>query len=524
MRQAKGEVIGIVHGTAGEARATAGWARDALVAVGFLLFEAAQFFARPTLTELSPTQDVIVLAGQVATAALVLGLGAVWRRRGAGTSSGRARRDVMRLAIVTTLACVAGQLVIFTAPLAGGLMPAYAGSVLSGVGLAGCSLVWLALFLGVVDRGRACVFVVGALAASHALAFVVRLLGNEGVWLLFGFGCLDASIVVMLACVTAVAGGRREQRGQRAAGKGRGESGAPEVGHAGGLGAPACAPVTSGEGRVGRAYVSPLIGAALYALLFGLITQVHNNTQAPTIATDLTSSLLTVALLVVLLVRVVRGARPLRLETVFLVTVPVIAGVMALAALFQAGASGAADVLAKTFYNLYRAALFVFLLQRPTSDGAPLTLASLACAVLWGFTLVGSGVGFVLLTFAGLSATVVTAVLLGAMWLCMLASIALVKTGCPDPPAVSETSGEPQVVYVDRTTEQVRRLGEAVGLSEREREVVLLFVQGRSAARIAAELTLSENTVKTHLQNVYAKAGIHTKQELIDLVDAQKVG
>ena len=39
---------------------------------------------------------------------------------------------------------------------------------------------------------------------------------------------------------------------------------------------------------------------------------------------------------------------------------------------------------------------------------------------------------------------------------------------------------------------------------------------------ISQELGLSEETVKTHMGNVYRKLGIHSQQELIDLVEAER--
>lgn len=60
-------------------------------------------------------------------------------------------------------------------------------------------------------------------------------------------------------------------------------------------------------------------------------------------------------------------------------------------------------------------------------------------------------------------------------------------------------------------------LRDAFDLSERETQVALLIAQGRSKAYIAEALFLSENTVRTHAKNVYAKLGVHSKQELIDL-------
>lgn len=56
------------------------------------------------------------------------------------------------------------------------------------------------------------------------------------------------------------------------------------------------------------------------------------------------------------------------------------------------------------------------------------------------------------------------------------------------------------------------------GLSLRERDVLRLLATGMSGKEIAQELTLSYNTVKSHIRHIYEKAGVHRKQDLIDLV------
>lgn len=58
------------------------------------------------------------------------------------------------------------------------------------------------------------------------------------------------------------------------------------------------------------------------------------------------------------------------------------------------------------------------------------------------------------------------------------------------------------------------------GLSVREREVLLLLARGRTQPYIREALLLSKNTVSTHVQHIYTKLGVHSKQELIDLVEA----
>ncbi len=56
------------------------------------------------------------------------------------------------------------------------------------------------------------------------------------------------------------------------------------------------------------------------------------------------------------------------------------------------------------------------------------------------------------------------------------------------------------------------------GLTKRETELLRLLSQGRDAAYVEKELFLSRNTVKSYTKSVYAKLGVHSKQELIDLV------
>ena len=48
-------------------------------------------------------------------------------------------------------------------------------------------------------------------------------------------------------------------------------------------------------------------------------------------------------------------------------------------------------------------------------------------------------------------------------------------------------------------------------LTEREKEVLELIIQGKSNPQIANELILSIHTVKAHLESIYKKLGVHNK-------------
>jgi DNA-binding CsgD family transcriptional regulator len=55
-------------------------------------------------------------------------------------------------------------------------------------------------------------------------------------------------------------------------------------------------------------------------------------------------------------------------------------------------------------------------------------------------------------------------------------------------------------------------------LTERESEIAALLLKGMTYRMIADELYLSENTVKTHIKNIYLKFNIQSKTELIKLL------
>lgn len=56
------------------------------------------------------------------------------------------------------------------------------------------------------------------------------------------------------------------------------------------------------------------------------------------------------------------------------------------------------------------------------------------------------------------------------------------------------------------------------GLTARESEVFHLLAQGLNRLAIARELVISDDTVRTHMRNIYRKLDVHSQQQLITLV------
>lgn len=79
-------------------------------------------------------------------------------------------------------------------------------------------------------------------------------------------------------------------------------------------------------------------------------------------------------------------------------------------------------------------------------------------------------------------------------------------------PAPAEPSRDPIV-------QACEVISKKYALSERESEVLDLLARGNTRMSIAEKLVISENTVRVHVKNIYAKLHIHSKQQLIDMVD-----
>jgi DNA-binding CsgD family transcriptional regulator len=60
-------------------------------------------------------------------------------------------------------------------------------------------------------------------------------------------------------------------------------------------------------------------------------------------------------------------------------------------------------------------------------------------------------------------------------------------------------------------------------LTRREHEVVTLVAEGLTNAEIACRLWISPGTVRKHLENVFAKLGVHTRTAAVARIRATAI-
>ncbi len=79
-------------------------------------------------------------------------------------------------------------------------------------------------------------------------------------------------------------------------------------------------------------------------------------------------------------------------------------------------------------------------------------------------------------------------------------------------------SGE-NILTDDQISKVPQSEGEGEPLTQREVEILRLLARGRDTQAIADELTISSNTVRTHLQNIFGKLGAHSKLEAVSMAN-----
>ena len=134
----------------------------------------------------------------------------------------------------------------------------------------------------------------------------------------------------------------------------------------------------------------------------------------------------------------------------------------------------------------------------------------------------GVAVGNALFASIANGYVVLMVVTLAIMYVMFMAlTVALVTRGWRSEPTAAAPASSPAAEPAPRTSPHApaSEIASLYGLSEREVEVMGYLSKGRGVSFTAEQLGLSQNTVKAYTKSLYKKLDVHSREELIDLVD-----
>lgn len=265
----------------------------------------------------------------------------------------------------------------------------------------------------------------------------------------------------------------------------------------------------------------PTLGTAILCFMGGLMLQMPHN-QELSLAQFQETALLTQAvvmgalLLPVLLIR----SQP-NLGALFKVALPLSAAGFVLLPLVWSG-GGIANACAQLGGGVASIILWCMVANAVREDRIPATplFACTLCAT-GAAQLAGTVAGIVFQGSLDQGDVALTGVALLAVYLVAMVSLFLFKDrtleGAKDPASVQAQDSPPdaELAHLDA---RCQALAQAHGLTPRETELLVQLAQGRTLRAISEKLTVSENTVKYHVKSIYQKLGVHTRDEIIDLV------
>lgn len=262
---------------------------------------------------------------------------------------------------------------------------------------------------------------------------------------------------------------------------------------------------------------------ALMACLFCAISFMWNDfLSSGMLAQDAVFPLFAVGVLVALVVlwAALRVTRRFSLATLCQWALPVAVAAVALSQIFS-GTLAAGACLGLTVvmvgFEMMSKLLAVHVAKRLAAQTARIVSVGFAAAALGGFV---GGVAWWLVESAGgaISPQDVMLVALFIFAVCASVSIGRYTVGRAVPVAAGQEAPATQNADNEAPVTPWVAVAEKYGLSPRERDVFELLVQGRSRTYIREMLFISRGTVDTHIQHIYGKMGINSKEELMRIV------
>ena len=265
----------------------------------------------------------------------------------------------------------------------------------------------------------------------------------------------------------------------------------------------------------------PVLGTAILSFMSGLMLQLSLSEAIP-LGTFQSTSLITQAIVIValLLPALLVKSQP-SLGSVYRMALPLSAAGFLLLPLIWNGVGGLANACAQL--GTLVAGIILWCMVAHTVHDTKLPAALLfSCSLICtnAAQMAGTLVGMLNAHTLGQGDITLTAVALVAIYLLAMVSMFLFKDKNLRGVDVVPEGGAPTAEQQgDALEARCAHVAETYGFTPRESEILVHLGQGRTARAISEKLVVSENTVKYHIKSIYQKLDVHSRDEVIDLIE-----
>ncbi|NTU88293.1 MAG: hypothetical protein HGA54_00055 [Actinobacteria bacterium] len=150
-------------------------------------------------------------------------------------------------------------------------------------------------------------------------------------------------------------------------------------------------------------------------------------------------------------------------------------------------------------------------------------IISLTRAVGLGGTLLGSLIGLAFNSWTRIEPVNIAIVVTVVVYLLIIATVLILDRGSSGFWSLIKVEGSqanPTQDSIDRTVADISR---KYLLTPREGEFLSYLAAGRSIPWVASRLSISDGTGRSHARHIYSKLNVHSRQELLDLIDGHAV-
>lgn len=277
----------------------------------------------------------------------------------------------------------------------------------------------------------------------------------------------------------------------------------------------------------------PVLLTAIFAFIsnFTLLVSGQINVDSP--LAHIISVVITLLVIIAAIIPALASPHRINLAVAYRIALPLsAAGLLVLALLWNQG-GGIANSMVAMGWLLTDIVCWCIIARTTSNLRLPsFLLYGLGYAVIAFASFMGILMGFFFAGFIGSDALALMIAALIAIYIIVLAVTFLLKdrrvhgegtsggvnaTAAKGEGASSVQSSGP--ITGDRVQLRVQKLSKEKGLTPRETEVLAYLAQGRNTQYMSETLYLSENTIKSHVRRIYQKLGVHSKQEVIEIIN-----